>query len=334
MKSLKPGMIANMELKNRFVMAPMCMYEATEDGFVMPFHLIHYPTRAYGGVGLIIQEATAIEPRGRISKHDLGIWSDEHINGLVQLVNQVHLAGSKIGVQLAHAGRKCLAEGEKIIAPSSIPFNDRYPSPTEMDETEIKTVVKAFQEAALRAVKAGYDLIEIHGAHGYLINQFLSPLANKRKDSYGGSSENRHRFLFEVIQEVRRVWKGPLSLRLSAEEYAKDGNHIQDTLELVKKLNHQVDIINVSSGGVVPVPYDVFPGYQIAYAKAIKQLGQMVIGGGLITNTEEIEQFFHNHSIDFVYLGRELIRNPYFVLKAAKDSQKMEFMLKAYERGF
>lgn len=331
MKLLTKHHIGMLELKNRVVMAPMCMYVATEDGLSTPFHIVHYSTRAYGGVGLIIQEATAVEARGRISGNDLGIWSDEHIHGLKQIVDGVHLADSKIGIQLAHAGRKCLAKAEKILAPSEIAFNSKYPVPSEMSKDDIHTVIKAFGEAAVRAKKAGYDLVEIHGAHGYLINQFLSPLVNQRDDEYG---IDKSRFLFEVITEVKKYWTGPISLRLSAEEYAEEGNHILDTLKLVKKLHGLVDVIHVSSGGVVPVSFNVFPGYQLEFAKAVKEQGFTVIGGGLLTHIEEMETAILDGSVDFVFLGRELLRNPYFVMNTAKSQDQMDWIIKPYERGY
>lgn len=326
--------IKDLIIKNRMVMAPMCMYEASTEGDVQPFHLVHYATRGYGGIGLIITEATAVEKRGRISSNDLGIWDDKHIEGLKSLVNQVHISGALIGIQIAHAGRKCKAEGERIIAPSAIPFSADYPTPVTMTEEDIKIVVKAFEDAAKRAKIIGYDVIEIHGAHGYLINQFLSPLTNHRTDQYGGNKENRRRFLMEVIQAVRSEWNGPVILRLSAEEYAAQGNHINDTLELVQSLNHQVDAINVSSGGVVPVKFDVYPGYQMEFAKKVKSLGYTVIGGGLLTIDKQVQNYIDNDYCDAVFLGRILLNNPYFALHAASNQQKKELIIPPYERGF
>lgn len=326
--------IKNLSIKNRIVMAPMCMYEASPTGLVQPFHLVHYATRGYGGVGLIITEATAVEKRGRISGRDLGIWDDNQIEGLKTLVNQVHMTGSLVGIQLAHAGRKCKAEGENIIAPSSIPFSQDYPTPTEMSIKDINTVINAFKEGARRAKVIGYDLIEIHGAHGYLINQFLSPLTNQRTDQYGGNKENRSRFLKEIIKAVKQEWDGPIMLRLSAEEYDDNGNHIDDTVELIKSLNHQVDAINVSSGGVVPVKFDVYPGYQMEFAKRVKETGYTVVGGGLITTEDQCQKYLDNHACDAIFLGRALLNNPYFVLHSAARHQKKELIIPPYERGF
>jgi NADPH2 dehydrogenase len=326
--------IGSLTIKNRIVMAPMCMYEATEDGFVQPFHLSHYTTRAYGGVGLIITEATSVESRGRISANDLGIWKDEHIEGLKNLVLRVHQAGSKIGIQLAHAGRKCTVQNETIISPSPIPFSEKFRVPNEMTQADIKEVVESFKQAASRAKQCGYDILEIHGAHGYLINQFLSPLCNQRTDEYGGNLEKRSLFLFEIIEAIKYVWKGPLMLRLSVEEYDPEGNHIDDTLQLIKTLNGKVDAINVSSGGVVPVQMNVFPGYQMDYAKKVKGLGITAVGGGLITTKEDVMKYLADESSDFIYLGRELLRNPYFCLNTAASMGLKELIIKPYERGY
>jgi NADPH2 dehydrogenase len=334
MKTFESITINNMTLKNRIVMAPMCMYEADNLGFVQPFHLVHYPTRAYGGVGLIITEATAVESRGRISSRDLGIWDDKHITGLTSLVESVHRAGAKIGIQLAHVGRKCNAFNEPLISPSAVLFNSDYTPPKEMSILDIKTVIDAFRNGAKRAKLIGYDLIEIHGAHGYLINQFLSPLTNYRDDEYGGSAENRRRFLNEIIDAIREVWEGPLCLRLSAEEYAEGGNHIEDTLNLIDTLKQQVDLLNISSGGVVPVKFDVYPGYQMELAKKIRQKGYLVLGGGLLTNPSEVEKYLNNESADLIFLGRILLKNPYFVLQAADEANRKDLIIKPYERGF
>lgn len=326
--------IKQLTLQNRVVMAPMCMYQASNDGVIQPFHLHHYMTRAYGGVGLIIQEATAVEPRGRISPNDLGIWSDEHVIGLKSLVDAVHETNSKIAIQLAHAGRKCTVKTEKIIAPSTIAFNSDYATPQEMSIVDIKEVITAFGKAAKRANAAGYDVVEIHGAHGYLINQFLSPLTNKRNDAYGGSIANRVRFLEEIIEEVRKEWNKPLFVRLSAEEYHEDGHHIADTCAWLQSHPLNVDVIDVSSGGVVPVMLKAYPKYQIPYAKRIKELGYMTISGGSITSTEDIESILINHDSDLVYLGRELLRNPNFMQYAAKAAKRNDLLFSSYQRSF
>lgn len=314
--------IKNLELKNRIVMAPMCMVMADENGYAKDWHEIHYATRAIGGTGLIILEATAVESRGRIKDGDLGIWDDSHIEGLSKIVNSCKALGAKVGIQLAHAGRKCTVKSEKIIAPSPIAFDDSYSTPEEMTKDDIKTVINSFKEGARRANEAGFDAIEIHGAHGYLINEFLSPLANKRKDEYGGSLENRTRFLMEIIKEVKTVWpeNKAIILRVSAEEYVEAGNHPEDLVNIINLIkNEGIDIINVSSGGVVSADIDIYPGYQIPFAETIKRGTKLpVIAGGLITEPEMAEEILKNNRADFIFLGRELLRNPYWPLEAAK----------------
>lgn len=317
--------IKDMKLKNRVVMAPMCMDSADSYGNSNDWHFIHYVTRAIGGTGLIILEATAVESRGRITDKDLGIWSDSHIDGLKKIVDSSHKYGAKVGIQLAHAGRKCEVLSENIIAPSSIAYNEKYQTPTEMEINDINEVIKSFTEATVRSKEAGFDVIELHGAHGYLIDQFLSPVTNKRTDEYGGSFENRARFLKEIIEEVRTVWpeSKPLIVRISAEEYLDTGNNPEDLAKLINTVKeYGVDIVDVSSGGVAPAKIKTYPGYQIKYAETIKNLTNLpVIGGGLVTNPEMAEEILQNNRSDLVYLGRELLRNPYWPLQASKQLQ-------------
>jgi NADPH2 dehydrogenase len=317
--------LKNLELKNRVVMAPMCMDSADNQGNVNSWHYLHYGNRAVGGTGLIIVEATAVESKGRITAMDLGIWSDSHVEGLKKIVKECKSHGAKMGIQLSHAGRKCEVTTEDIIAPSSIAFNEKYKTPKEMSKEDIKEVVKSFKEGARRAKEAGFDVIEIHGAHGYLINEFMSPLANKRTDEYGGSSENRSRILKEVIKAVREVWTEelPLILRISAEEYAEGGNKPEDTAEIINLAKGDgIDMIDVSSGGVVGVHINTYPGYQITFAETIKAITNLpVIGGGLVTSALMVEEILQNDRADLVYLGRELLRNPYWTLQAAKELQ-------------
>ena len=312
--------IKNIEINNRIAMAPMCMYSADNEGKLNDWHFVHYVTRAVGKVGLIIQEATAVESRGRISHRDLGIWSDSHIRNLKRTVDECKKYGAIMGIQLAHAGRKCDVQSENIIAPSAIAFSEKYKTPSEMTKEDIRQVIQAFKEGAVRAEKAGYDIIELHAAHGYLINEFLSPLTNKREDEYGGSIENRCRFLKNVIKEVRTVWSNekPLMIRVSAEEYMEEGNHPKDICEIINLVKEEgVDIINVSSGGVVSTGINTYPGYQIRYAEEIKKQTKLpVIAGGLITSPEMVEEIIQNNRADLVYLGRELLRNPYWCLEA------------------
>ena len=277
--------IRNVTLKNRVVMAPMCMYEARKDGFVTPFHTVHYTSRAVGQVGLIMLEATAVLPEGRITENDLGIWSDAHIDGLKELVSMMHAYGSKTAIQLAHAGRKSTCNSQNV-APSAIAFSDDYKTPKELSKEETKEVVLAFQQAAIRAKTAGFDVLEIHGAHGYLINEFLSPLANHRDDEYGGSEENRYRLLREIIDAIRAIWDGPLFVRISAEDYHQEGLTTNDYVQFCRWMKlQQVDLIDVSTGSIVPAKIDAFPFYQVPYAAQIRREVDILTGAvGLITD--------------------------------------------------
>lgn len=315
--------LKNLELKNRIVMAPMCQYSADEHGHVDSWHITHYATRAIGGTGLIIIEATAVEPRGRISNRDLGIWNDEHVEGLRKIVDECKKYGAKVGIQLAHAGRKCSIESEDIVAPSPISFNEEYKTPIELTKDEIKNIVESFKVAAKRALEAGFDIIEIHGAHGYLINEFLSPLSNHRTDEYGGNLENRVRFLKEILHHVREVWTNelPIILRVSAEDYVADGNHPEDLANMINLLkDYEVDLINVSSGAVVPAEIKAYPGYQVTFSEVIKnKTGLPTMAGGLISSPLMAEEILRNNRADLVFLGRELLRNPYWPLHAAKE---------------
>lgn len=329
--------IKDLELKNRIVMAPMCMYSADEFGMANDWHQLHYASRAIGGVGLIIQEATAVESRGRISANDLGIWDDAHVEGLKKISDTCKKYGAKMGIQLGHAGRKCEAESERIIAPSSIAFSDEYRVPNEMTKSEIKDVVQSFKDAAARCVEVGYDIIEIHGAHGYLINEFLSPLTNKRTDEYGGSKENRARFLKEILHAVREVWPAekPLLLRVSAEEYVDEGNHPEDLAELINLVkNEGVDLVNVSSGGVVSIAPKAYQGYQVKFAEIIKEKTNLpVIAGGLIVEPHMAEEILQNRRADLVFFGRALLRNPYWPLYADQELSNIAIWPKQYERA-
>ncbi len=332
MKIFSPTNIGPLTLKNRAVMAPMCMYSADLSGHVGPFHLVHYPMRAYGGIGLIIQEATAIEPRGRISDHDLGIWADEQITGLAKLVASVHEAGAKIAIQLAHAGRKSRATGMPIVSATKQPFNDKYEIPHALTKDEIEHVIDGFKQGARRAKEAGYDGIEIHGAHGYLVNQFLSPLTNQRTDDYGGSLEKRTLFLRRVIDAVRSEFTGALWVRLSAEEYEIGGHHLSDTLAVIELIKDRIDGVNVSSGGVVPITPTTFPGYQLPLAEAIRRQGLATLGGGLILSVEDAEKALIEDKADLIYFGRPLLLRPLLILEAAKKYAP-ELVIPQYERG-
>jgi NADPH2 dehydrogenase len=329
--------LKDLEIKNRIIMSPMCMYTADNDGIAKDWHLLHYTTRAIGGVGLILQEATAVESRGRISANDLGLWDDSQIEGLKKIVDSVKSNGALMGVQLAHAGRKCEAENERIIAPSSIAFSDEYRVPEEITIEEIKTVVLAFKNAAKRCIEVGYDVIEIHGAHGYLINQFLSPVTNKRTDEYGGNIENRVRLLKEVIHAVREVWpmEKPLILRVTAEDYVEGGNHPIDLAEIINLVKDEgIDLINVSSGGVVSVAPKAYQGYQVKFAEIIKEnTGIPVMAGGLIIEPHMAEEILQNDRADMIFLGRALLRNPYWALQADFELNNEIEWPKQYERA-
>jgi NADPH2 dehydrogenase len=331
-----PYTIKNVTLKNRIVMSPMCMYSChNEDGKVENWHYTHYVSRAVGQVGLIVVEATAVTKQGRISSHDLGIWSDEHIPGLERLVSMIKEHGAKTAIQLAHAGRKAMIDGE-IIAPSAIPFNEEMKTPKEMTHEDIKQTVQAFQDGAVRAKKAGFDIIEIHAAHGYLINEFLSPLTNKRTDEYGGSFENRYRFLKEIISAVKEVWDGPLFVRVSANDYHPDGLTEKDYVNYAKWMKEQgVDLIDVSSGAVIPVSINVYPGYQVKLSETIRNEANIPTGAvGLITTGQQAEEILRNNRADLVFIGRELLRDPYWPKTAAKQLGVSIEAPKQYQRGW
>jgi NADPH2 dehydrogenase len=315
----EPYTIKEVEFKNRLAMAPMCQYSAHNDGLIQDWHRVHYTSRAVGQVGTIITEATAVESRGRISDKDLGLWSDAAIKPFSDLIHQVKAHHCKIGIQIAHAGRKATISDEAIVAPSPIPFNDQFQVPLELSASEIKVVITAFGNAVRRAVEAGVDFVEIHAAHGYLINQFLSPLTNKRKDIYG---EDRSLFLKEVLEEVtcHTPEKMPVFLRVSAEDYLEGGNHPEDICQLLEPVKHLIDLVHVSSGGVVEnAVIKMYPGYQVSFAEIIRtQLKLPVMAVGMLESPDLAEKTLRNEQADLIALGRELLRNPYWPLHAAK----------------
>ena len=328
--------VKNLELKNRIVMAPMCMYTSDNEGMVNDWHLTHYKTRAVGQVGLIIVEATAVLPNGRISGNDLGIWSENHVNGLKDIVKGCHKEGSKVGLQLAHAGRKCGVKNEENVAPSSFKFSSNYPVPNELTEDEINDIIKAFKEAARRAGEAGFDTIEIHAAHGYLIHQFLSPIANKRQDKYGGSFENRIRFLSQIIKAVKEVWKDqkPILLRVSADDYLQGGIDIKEMIDIINRIKNDIDIVHVSSGGIDAADINVYPGYQVKYCEAIKTHCNIpTIAVGMITKYEQAEEILSNGRADLTALGRELLKNPYWPILEALRNKIEIFIPQQYDRA-
>lgn len=328
--------IKNITLKNRIVMSPMCMYSCfNQDGKVTDWHLYHYISRAMGQAGLIFTEAAAVTPQGRISHEDLGIWSDNQLEGLKKLTRAVKENGSHVGVQLAHAGRKAKVDGP-IIAPSPIPFNDDIKTPNEMSESNIHETIKAFKNAAERAIEAGFDVLEIHAAHGYLINEFLSPLTNHRTDSYGGSLKNRYRFLETILKEVRMIWNGPLFVRISANEYEENGNKIEDFIQLSSWMKRDgANLIDCSSGGITPKRPHAFPGFQVPNAETIRNKAGISTGAvGLITSGIQAEEILQNERADLVFIGRDLLRNPYWPLKAANELKHSLEGPKQYERGW
>lgn len=329
--------IRNLTLKNRIIMSPMCQYSA-HDGFATDWHFVHYASRAIGGVAAVIQEATAVCPEGRISYGDLGIWKDEHISKLKEIVTAIEGNGSILGIQLAHAGRKASCElgwkgGEQIkegenswqtVAPSPISFYETDNTPAELTEVEIEKIIYDFALAAQRSIIAGYKIIEIHAAHGYLIHQFLSPLTNKRKDQYGGTFENRIRLLIKIVDAVRSLLDEDHSLwvRISATDWVENGWNPEESTQLASLLKDKgVDLIDVSSGGNLPhVKIPVGKNYQVPFAKEIKSRTGILTGAvGLITESNQAEEILQKEEADLIFIGRELLRDPYFALHAAKS---------------
>lgn len=320
-------------------MPPMCMYSADNEGYVNDFHMTHYTSRAIGGVGLIIVEATGITPNGRISSNDLGIWSDDHVEGLKKLVDGVKKHNTHIGIQISHAGRKCVSDDDYIVAPSAIRYSEDYREPRELSKDDIKEVVDQFKQAARRANEAGFDTIEIHGAHGYLISEFLSPLSNKREDEYGGSIENRTRFLKEVLEAVKEVWPEDkaILLRVSAYDYLEDGIDKYEMTKIINLIKDYIDIVHVSTGGVAKLPGKIytFPGYQVSHCEYIKKETNMpTIAVGLIDNYELVEEILANDRADLVAVGRGILRDPYYVLNTAYKLGVRDIYPQQYKRGY
>lgn len=326
-----PITLRGLTLKNRIMMSPMCQYSAGKDAAPNDWHLVHYPTRAAGGVGLIMVEATAVESRGRLSEADLGIYDDRHVELFARIVDLCHKNGARIGIQLAHAGRKAWSDDkaygpEEPVAPSAIPFDEGWKVPRALTIAEIGQIVTCFQDAARRARDAGFDVIEFHAAHGYLIGEFLSPLANHRQDEYGGSRSARMLFLNQIVDSVRKVWPeaAPLFVRVSASDYLPGGVTVEEMVEMAKGLKLRgVDLIDCSSGGTVPAPISAGPGYQVPFAQRIKHDANIPTGAvGIITTPELAEEIIRNERADLVVLGRELLRHPYWPLEAAAHLHK------------
>lgn len=334
MKTFENYRIKNLELKNKVVMPPMCMNMA-EEGNPNDFHFIHYGNAALGEVGLIIVEATGVTPEGRILSRDLGLWDDEQIAGHQKVVELAKKYGSHIGIQLGHAGRKCGIKDTTIYAPSAVRFNEDYAIPEEMTKADIERIKTAFKEAAVRCLQAGYELIELHGAHGYLLHEFLSPITNQRTDEYGGSRENRVRFLREVTREVKSVLPAdfPLILRVSASDYVEGGIDIEEMVEIINLIKSDFDMIHVSSGGLdVNQKIEVYPLYQVKFSDEIKKrCGVPTITVGLITEIDQVEEILEKEQADLVALGRVLLRDPFVIIKESKGNITPLF---AYKRGF
>ena len=337
-----PFTLRGVTLCNRIAMSPMCMYTAAEDGLATAWHLAHLVSRAVGGVGLIVTEATAVEARGRISVNDLGLWNDEQIEPLARIVRLCKSQGAVMCTQLAHAGRKAFSAQKGVgpaqpVAPSAVPFDADWVIPQELAHAEMDAIVSAFRAAAQRALAAGFGAIELHSAHGYLLHQFLSPLSNRRADEYGGSLENRARMLLRVVDAVRQVWpeSQPLIVRLSGVDWAEGGLTIDDQVQVARWLKaHGVDMVDCSSGGIVPVVPNAGPGYQVPFAEKIKrEAGIPTMSVGLITAPEMAEEIVRNGRADVVALGRELLRNPYWPLHAARALGHDVAWPKQYQRA-
>lgn len=331
-----PLTLRGVTFPNRIAIPPMCTYSA-EDGVANDWHLVHFGSRAAGGAGLIIVEATAVSAIGRISPRDLGLWCDEQIEPVARVTRFIHQQGSVAGVQLAHAGRKAGVwmpgagngtipveqGGWQSVGPSALAFGEGYAVPAALDETGIQQVISDFAMAAKRALAAGYRVAEVHAAHGYLLHQFLSPLANQRTDEYGGSFENRTRLPREVVAAVRAVWpeRLPLFVRLSATDWAEGGWNIEETVALARILRDEgADLIDVSSGGMVPVAnMPVGPGYQTEFAEQVRsQAGVATSAVGLITAPAQADHIIRTRQADLVLIGRDALRDPYWPLHAAQ----------------
>jgi len=348
---LSPFDIKNVHLKNRIVVSPMCQYSA-EDGFANDWHLVHLGGRAVGGAALVIQEATSVSPEGRISPVDLGIWSDEHITFLKRITAFIRENGAVPGIQLAHAGRKASFDtpwngskqiteeegGWKTVAPSAIPHQEGTVAPEALTAEGIEKILADFRSATKRCIEAGYEVLELHAAHGYLLHQFLSPLSNQRTDQYGGSFENRIRFVLEVVAATQEVWpaENPLFVRISATDWAEGGWSPEESVKLSAILKEQgVDLIDCSSGGNVSYQQiPLSPGYQVPFAEDIKKQTGIPTGAvGLITDARQAEEILQEGKADLIFLARELLRDPYFPLHAAYELGEEPVWPVQYERA-
>lgn len=330
-----PLTLRGITFKNRLAISPMCQYSA-QDGFTNDWHVVHLGSRAVGGAGLIILEAAAVSPEGRITPDDIGIWKDEHLPGLQRITTFLKAQQCVSGIQLAHAGRKAshaspwkggtvVSETEggwTTVAPSAVPFTQDEPAPHELSLADIAQVVEDFRTATLRALAAGFEVVELHAAHGYLLHEFLSPLSNHRSDQYGGSFENRVRLLLEIVEATRAVWPQhlPLFVRISATDWTEGGWTPDDSVALAVALKDRgVDLVDCSTGGNVPTaPIPVGPGYQVSFAEQVKRETGLPTGAvGLITSAQQAEDIIASGQADLVLLARESLRDPYFPLHAA-----------------
>ncbi|MDZ4764330.1 MAG: NADH:flavin oxidoreductase/NADH oxidase [Chloroflexota bacterium] len=331
-----PLTIRSVTLRNRIGVSPMCQYSC-ENGMATDWHLVHLGSRAVGGAALVITEGTAVEARGRIAREDLGIWNDAHIEPLARITAFMRTHGAVPGIQLAHAGRKASTYrpwdtrrgvvpesdgGWAVVAPSAIPFSDSYGLPHELTPVQIAGIIDSFKTAAARAYKAGFQWIEVHAAHGYLIHEFLSPLSNTRTDSYGGSFENRTRLMIKIVRAIREVWAEslPLTVRLSCTDWVDGGWNIDETVQLAKLLKHEgVDLIDCSSGGLSSAQkIPTGAGYQVPFAERVRREANVATAAvGLITAPAHADEIIRNERADMVYLARELLRDPYWATHAA-----------------
>lgn len=345
----EPFTLRGVTLRNRIGVSPMCQY-SSRDGLANDWHLVHLGARAVGGAGLIIAEAAAVEARGRISPYDLGIWSDRQVEPLLRVTEFIRQHGAVPGIQIAHAGRKsgtprawdsdpALVADWDVVAPSAIPFTPDHRTPRELSVDEIGAIRAAFRDAAVRADAAGFDWLELHGAHGYLLHSFLSPLSNQRSDAYGGSFENRIRFMVETVQTVREVWPDhkPLTVRISASDWVDGGWNAEDSVALAARLKPEgVDLIDCSSGGAVPgVSIPVGAGYQVPLAEAVRCGADIPTAAvGLITEPTHADEIIRNGRADVVLLARELLRDPYWPLHAAQALKQPIPAPAQYARAF
>ncbi len=345
----EPLTIKGVTLRNRIGVSPMCMYSYT-DGFSNDWHLAHLGTRAVGGAGLIIAEATAVEARGRITPYDLGIWSDEQVEPLARVTRFIKEHGAVAGIQIAHAGRKAGSKrpwetgepqrpGWQSVAPSPLAFTPDSRVPHELSKDEIKGIQAAFRDGAQRALAAGFEWLEIHAAHGYLIHSFYSPLSNQRTDEYGGSFENRIRFLLETVRVIRPVWpeRLPLTVRISGTDWVDGGWTVADSVELARQLKTEgVDLVDCSSGGAAPnAKVPTGPGYQVHIAEAVRHgAGIQTAAVGLITTPAQADEIIRNEQADLVLLGREMLRDPHWALHAAQALGQPAPVPSQYLRAF